>query len=243
VVSRLLMRGMLAGIVAGVVAFGFARVVGEPQVDAAIAREAPHAHDQHDDGPVISRTLQRSAGLGTASLLYGVAIGGVFALVFALAHGRIGTYSIRATATVLGTVGLVAIHLAPAMKYPAEPPGFGDPDTVGRRTTLYLVLVAVSIAAAVVATLARRRLASRMGGRGATVVAAGGYIGTVALVGYLLPSVQYGDDEFPRDLLWRFRLASVGLQAVTWAAVTVAFTTLAASVYRSTSSTEPVRRG
>jgi hypothetical protein len=239
-VSRLLLRGMLAGIIAGVVAFGFARVVGEPQVDASIAREASHSHDHHDDGPVVSRTLQRSAGLGTATLLYGVAIGGLFALVFALAHGRIGTYSIRATATMLGTVGLVAIHLAPAMKYPADPPGFGDPDTVGRRTTLYLVLVAVSIAAAVAATLGRRRLARHMGGRGATLVAAGGYLAVVALVGHLLPTVQDHGDEFPRDLLWRFRLASVGLQVVTWAAVTVAFTALAASVYRSPSSAETV---
>lgn len=38
-VGKLLMRGMLAGIAAGLLTFGFARIVGEPQVDQAIAFE------------------------------------------------------------------------------------------------------------------------------------------------------------------------------------------------------------
>ena len=37
-VGKLLMRGMLAGIAAGLT-FGFAKIVGEPQVDQAISFE------------------------------------------------------------------------------------------------------------------------------------------------------------------------------------------------------------
>ncbi len=36
--GNLLLRGMLAGLIAGFIAFGFARVFGEPQVEIAIAR-------------------------------------------------------------------------------------------------------------------------------------------------------------------------------------------------------------
>ena len=48
-VGSLLLRGMLVGAVAGLLAFGFARVFGEPEVDRAISFEemtkaAPHAH-------------------------------------------------------------------------------------------------------------------------------------------------------------------------------------------------------
>jgi hypothetical protein len=46
-VGRLLLRGMLAGVVAGLVAFGFARVFGEPPIEHAIAFEAHEAHTDH----------------------------------------------------------------------------------------------------------------------------------------------------------------------------------------------------
>ena len=38
-VRGLLIRGMLAGLAAGILAFAFAKVFGEPQVDKAIAIE------------------------------------------------------------------------------------------------------------------------------------------------------------------------------------------------------------
>ncbi len=39
-VGNLLLRGMLVGVLAGLLAFGFARIFGEPQVDRAIAFES-----------------------------------------------------------------------------------------------------------------------------------------------------------------------------------------------------------
>ena len=38
-VGNLLLRGMIVGLLAGLVAFGFARIVGEPEVDRAIGFE------------------------------------------------------------------------------------------------------------------------------------------------------------------------------------------------------------
>ena len=42
--GNLLMRGMLAGLIASLLAFGFAKVYGEPQVDRAIAFEEHESH-------------------------------------------------------------------------------------------------------------------------------------------------------------------------------------------------------
>ena len=113
-VRSLLIRGMLIGILAGLLASGFAWVFGEPQVDAAIAFEESHAsepaptaaptpgaaqaaaaHD-HEEEPV-SRPVQASYGLVTGMVVYGAALGGIFALIFAFAQGRIGSLSPRAT--------------------------------------------------------------------------------------------------------------------------------------------------
>src|SRR5919206_4641893 len=104
-VRSLLIRGMLAGLLAGVLGFCFAWVVGERPVDAAIAFEAyveqSAHHDEHED-EVVSRRLQSTAGLATGTLIYGVAIGGIFALVFAAAYGRLKGLAARGTAALLG---------------------------------------------------------------------------------------------------------------------------------------------
>jgi Probable cobalt transporter subunit (CbtA) len=43
-VGNLLLRGMLVGAIAGLLAFGFARIFGEPQLERAIAFEAQTSH-------------------------------------------------------------------------------------------------------------------------------------------------------------------------------------------------------
>src|SRR6266508_3574354 len=58
----LLVRGMLVGLVAGVLAFGFASLFGESPIDQAIAFEGAHVHGA--DGPeLVSRAVQSTFGL------------------------------------------------------------------------------------------------------------------------------------------------------------------------------------
>ena len=82
-VRALLIRGMLAGVFAGLLACGFAWLFGEPQVNLAIAFEQ-HMHQMAGEAPepeLVSRAVQSTAGLLTGILVYGCALGGIFALV------------------------------------------------------------------------------------------------------------------------------------------------------------------
>jgi hypothetical protein len=91
-VSTLLARGLLAGLVAALAAFVFAQVIGEPQVDKAIAYEEAHApapEAGHEEPETVTRDVQSTWGLGLGVFLVGLALGGVYALVFAFANGRI----------------------------------------------------------------------------------------------------------------------------------------------------------
>jgi Probable cobalt transporter subunit (CbtA) len=149
-VRSLLIRGMLVGLVAGLAAFGFARWKGEPAVRKAIAFEDYVEYTLHHEPPEaepVSRALQDSAGLGTGAILYGVALGGIFALVFSVAYGRMGLRTARGTSAVLGLLAFIGLFVVPLLKYPANPPSVGQPDTIGKRTALYLAMVLLSAAA------------------------------------------------------------------------------------------------
>src|SRR5262249_32459929 len=190
----LLIRGLLVGLVAGLAAFGFARWKGEPSVNKATAFEsaveAQHAAAGSSHDEEVSRSVQDSAGLGAGAILYGVAMGGVFALVFTVAYGRIGLRTARGTAALLGLLGFVGLYLVPLVKYPANPPAVGQDDTIGRRTVLYLTMMLLSVAALVAAVIVRRRLVSRYGEWNATLLVGGGYIVAIALCFLALPRVN-----------------------------------------------------
>lgn len=237
-VGHLLARGMLVGLVAGLMAFGFARLFGEPPLESAIAFEA-HAHDAHtsqgetasahapaahDAEPeLVSRSTQSGLGLLTGAVVYGAAIGGLFALAFAFVHGRIGDQGPRATAALLALAGFVAIVLVPALKYPANPPAIGEPETIGARTAWFFAMLAMSLTALVAAVALARGLWTRWGAWNAWLIAAAAYIAVIAAVQYVLPEINEVPEHFSAVVLWRFRVAALGMQLVLWAVIGLLF--------------------
>ncbi|HEY8981650.1 MAG TPA: CbtA family protein [Streptomyces sp.] len=225
-VRNLLVRGMLAGLAAGVLALVVAYFLGEPYVDKAIGFEEAHAHD-HGEVELVSRSLQSTAGLATGILIYGVAFGGIAALAYCFALGRVGRFGPRATALLLSGCALLAVYVVPFLKYPANPPAVGNGDTIGKRTTLYFLMLVLSVLLAVAATLLGKRLAPEMGNWWATVVAVGAFVAAIGLAYAFLPTVNEVPGDFPATVLWRFRLSALAIQATLWGAFGLAFGELA----------------
>lgn len=224
-VGSLLMRGMLAGVLAGLLAFGFAWAFGEPQVDVAIAFEdhmrlLAHAAAEPE---LVSRAIQSTLGLFTGVMVYSIALGGVFALVYAYAQGRMGRLDARSTALLLALGGLVVLILAPQLKYPANPPSIGEPETIAARTRLYFGMIAISVVSAVAALQIRRNLLSRLGAWNSGLVGAGVYVAAMAVAMLALPPVDEAPAAFSAVVLWKFRLASFGVNTVVWLTLGLAF--------------------
>ena len=240
-VGRLLWRGMLVGVLAGLLSFTFLKVYGEPAVDRAIAFEthldeakakarvdeavarrlpAPPAEVEPE---MFSRRTQAGVGLLTGVGIYSVAFGGLFALAFALAFGRMNAAGPRATALLLAVLGFVALYLVPSLKYPANPPAIGDPDTIGLRTGLYFGMMLASLVAMVAAGKLRLLLLTHAGGWNAAIAAAAFYLGAVVLAGLVLPAVDEVPEAFPATVLWQFRVASAGAQLLMWTVLGLAF--------------------
>ena len=224
-VVQLLLRGMLVGVLAGLLAFGFARVFGEPQVDRAIAFEEQlsQAKGEAPEPELVSRPTQAGPGLLTAVVVFGAAIGGLFSLAFAFVHGRVGRFGARTTAALLALAGFVSIVLVPTLKYPGNPPSVGDPETIGSRTALYFAMLVISVAALAFAIKFARGLMARHGTWNAVLAGGAIYVVTIAVAQYVLPAINEVPAQFSADLLWRFRIASLGIHAILWATIGLAF--------------------
>lgn len=239
--GTLLVRGMLVGVLAGLLCFAFLKLVGEPQVDRAIAFETQlddakaraaaqaltakglPAPKEEPEPELVSRRVQAGIGLFTGVMLYSVAFGGLFALTFALAYGRMGDFDPRSTAALIAALGLVAVYIVPSLKYPASPPSVGDAATIGMRTALYFSMIAISLAAMIAAGMLRLRLLARHGPWNAFLIAAGAYVIVVVGVGLVLPSIDEVPAEFPAVVLWRFRIAALGAQVIMWMTLGLVF--------------------
>ena len=254
----LLIRGMLVGLLAGLLMFTFGKVFGEPSVDRAIAFEAAagaakaqSAHDQalldhsapgHDhaaaghahmqalasiveeqEPELFSRNTQSGIGLLTGVAVYGTAFGGLFALVFAYAFGRLGTARPRAVAALLAAAGFLALSVVPMIIYPSNPPAVGEPDTIAHRTALYFIMIGISVGATVGAIVLRTKLVERTDAWTATLSALGAYVAVIIAAAAILPGIDEVPSDFPATVLWHFRLASMGLQLVMWSTFGVVF--------------------
>lgn len=240
-IGSLLMRGMLVGFIAAILSFGFLKLTGEPSIDRAIAFEAAMdetrskakaeeatakgltAPVERVEPELVSRPVQAGVGLFTGIAVYSTAFGGLFALGFAFAYRRMGNFSPRATSALLALVGFVSIYLVPMLKYPANPPAVGFPETIDMRTSLYFAMIMVSLAAMIAAGMLRNRFNARFGVWNSALIAAGAYGVAMVGVSMALPSVDEVPEGFPAALLWNFRLASLGGQAILWATLGLLF--------------------
>ncbi len=224
-VSGLLLRGLLAGLLAGMLAAAFASVAGEPSIERAIAFEsaADAAAGQTPVTEIVSRSVQRGAGLFTASLVYGAALGGLFSLAFALAYGRVGEFDPRTLSALLAAAGFVALVLVPELKYPANPPAIGEAATIGARTALYFALLAISFLAMILAAMLALPLAARFGAWNGTLIAAAVFVVVAGIASLAMPPVDEVPAGFPANVLWNFRLASIGARAVLWGSLGLGF--------------------
>jgi heme A synthase len=246
-VQRLILRGFASGALGGLLAFVFARILAEPVIqraidyesgreaaEASLRRAAGVAMTGHDD-ELFSRGVQGNAGLPVGVILFGVAMGGLVAVAYALvARGTGPRPRPRVVALLIAAAGFAGFFLLPFLKYPAEPPGIEHVQSIQTRGGLYLAMVAISVVSVVAAGLAARRLASRLGGGRATLAALVALAVWVTIVAAILPPVDPSQPlrdasgavvypRFPSDVLFRFRLCAIGVQMVLWTTVGLAF--------------------
>ena len=250
--KKLIVRGLLAGAVGGLAAWIFALLFAEPLIDRAIAYEDGRAAAQEaldraagfqtpveDGGDIVSRGVQSTIGLGVGLIVFGIAMGALFAVAYTVCLGRTGQIRARQLALLLAGAGFVVVFLVPFLKYPANPPAVGNDETIDDRAEYFLLMVVASLLAAVIATVVGQRLRPRLGTWNASLLGLGAYVAAVAVVMLVLKDIAevptpLVDAEghivfgaFPGDVLADFRLYAIGSQIVLWSAIGLVFAPLA----------------
>ncbi len=220
------LRGAVAGAMAGLLTSVAAYVWLEPVLSRAIELEGPA-----DGPPLVSRQTQMLLGMPAGFVLVGLALGLVFAVAYRLLPSS-GSAWERSTGLAAG--GFVALALIPQLRYPANPPGVGDPETIGVRTSSFLLAVALGVLVVSGAYAALRALQARgvpAAPRQAVVVAVAVL---VVAVGYLLLPDSGDVVDAPAALVYDFRVRSLGLLALLYALLGAVFAALTLRAERET---------
>jgi predicted cobalt transporter CbtA len=198
-----LIAGAISGTFLAVINLG----IVEPYIDEAINIENQNAIAQ---GEVINpqefndyRLWQKSGEIAAGTIL-GVSLGALFGVVFALTRNSIPGSNDKKKALILAGVMLLVIYIVPALKYPANPPAVGDPETIYYRESLYITLLTVSSFSALGLAFLYRKIGDK---KGKQILVPVIYIGIIAAAFIILPS---NPDEItaPIDLVMGFRIAS-----------------------------------
>jgi predicted cobalt transporter CbtA len=251
---------VIAGVLAGLVASVLLTFTAEPVIDQAIAlEESHHAAEAHSGGSpaspeadnaaaepeLVSRSEQkgfgRFAAYGLGGAAYGVIFGVAFLCIRPLRRPTAGAHAADDTwrrALLAGALMAGAFTVMPFLKYPPNPPAVGDPATIAERQWKYLALIFLSLVILSAAARLSGKLRERQWLDDKRLIAVGlAVVVPLGLVGALLPPFPDAI-EVPANLLWRFRIASLGGNLLLWAVLTAAFG--AAAVRRERELTNPV---
>lgn len=211
-VAVTLLSGAIAGTTLGVINQG----VVEPFIERAIAIEMQNAVL---DGEIINpiefdayRLWQRGGEVAAGTIL-GLSIGSLFGIVFAYARGSLVGSSEKKKALLLAGIMWLVLFLVPALKYPANPPAVGDPETIYYRQSLYIAFLAISGLSALGLAFLYQKMRS-VGWRKLAIPLA--YAGIMVVAFAAMPP-NPDQVSAPMDLVNGFRLASGLTMTVFWA--------------------------
>jgi predicted cobalt transporter CbtA len=207
---------IISGACAGLIHGGANLVFVEPSLDQAIGIENQHlfASGEEKDTPEFwikyegYRTWQKSGQI-LAGVILGISTGALFGIVFALSRNSLpGKTDIKKTLILSGIMWLV-IYLIPFLKYPANPPTVGDPETVVLRGILYLTFIAISGFGAVGFYKLSQKLKTKK------FIAIVGY---TAFIGLMFVAMPENPDKItaPVDLVNTFRMTSAFTVSLYW---------------------------
>lgn len=213
-----LISGAIAGTVLGLINL----VIVEPYLDRAIGIEVQNAID---DGKKVNPEkhnnyrLWQKGGEVAAGTILGMTFGSLLGIVFVFGRRIISGSNIKKALVLSGVIWLV-IFMIPAIKYPANPPTIGDPDTIHYRQFLFISFILISGFTALGLSIIYTKIKSRVSIKFFIV----SIIYTIVMIGVFIVTPPNPDViTAPTDLVNGFRIMSMLTMTVFWIILGITF--------------------
>lgn len=206
-----LLSGAIAGTILATINIG----VVEPYIDQAIDIEnqnAIAADEPVDPLEYNNYRIWQKGGEIAAGTILGTSIAALFGVVFAYSRSSIPGSNNKKKALVLAGIMWFVLFLIPALKYPANPPAVGDPETIYYRQSLYIAYLAISGLSALILALLYRKIGNV---RVRKVIIPAVYA-TVMIGAYLVMPPNPDSINAPMELVAGFRIASGLTMSIFW---------------------------
>ncbi len=131
---------LLSGVIAGVILAGINYFVAEPFIDQAIGIEVDNSiasGEVVDFDELSSYRVWQKEGTFAAGAFLGLTYGAILGIVYVISRKYLPSSDDRKKALILAAIMCLSLYVVPFIKYPANPPAVGDPETIGLRDSLY----------------------------------------------------------------------------------------------------------
>ncbi len=138
-----LSSGVIAGIILAFLNLG----IVEPTIDKAIALEVQKQVSSGENvnmSELIDYRYWQKAGAFAGGAIYGAGLAALFGVIFVFTRNKLPGKNNKQKAIFLGGIMWFVLFLMVALKYPANPPAVGDPETIYYRETLYVGYIMIS---------------------------------------------------------------------------------------------------
>jgi hypothetical protein len=131
---------LLSGVIAGLILAGVNYYVAEPFIDQAIGIEVDNSiasGEVVDFDELSTYRMWQKEGTFAAGAFLGLTYGAILGIVYVISRKYLPSSDDRKKALILAAIMCLSLYAVPFIKYPANPPAVGDPETIGLRDSLY----------------------------------------------------------------------------------------------------------
>lgn len=215
---------LLAGAIAGTILGAINQVAVEPYIDYAVELEMQNTNQSNQiisPAEFTAYRLWQRGGEIVAGTILGLSIGSLFGIVFAYTHNSVPGSNNKKKALIVAGIMWFVLFFIPALKYPANPPAVGDPETIYYRQSLYVAFLAISGFSALGLAFLYRKMGA-LNIKKAIIPAAYAAIISGA---YLAMPANPDPINAPMDLVMGFRITSAITISMFWGLLGVIFGT------------------
>jgi predicted cobalt transporter CbtA len=215
-----LSSGVIAGIILAFLNLG----IVEPTIDKAIALEVQKQVSSGENvnmSELIDYRYWQKAGTFAGGAIYGAGLASLFGVVFVFAGSKLPGKNNKQKAILLAGIMWFVLFLMVALKYPANPPAVGDPETIYYRETLYVGYILISGLAAL--GMAVIWIRTRMNSKKIIIPL---MYAAIMVTAYVVMPSNPDKTEISMDLIQTFRILTAITIGVFWGTLGIIFGSL-----------------